>query len=173
MSYSLYMKQPETVLKATRPYFEALAENPSYQPLVVLGGVAVAALASPATKIDTKRHEIIALASDADSPRIRENGSIRDLDIYVPASDKEVLNGVYRNIEEVVGKDVLEISVFGNQPFLSLKNQRMLMIKTVRKWQCPYCTQRRILRITCLALLVACAKKTMGQRSFRGLLTTF
>ena len=125
MSYSLYMKQPETVLQATRPYFEALAEDSSYQPLMVLGGVAVAALASPATKIDTKRHEIIALASDADSPRIRENGSIRDLDIYVPASDKEVLNGVYRKIEEVVGKDVLEISVFGNQPFSSLKNQRM------------------------------------------------
>ena len=125
MSYSLYMKQPETVLQATRPYFEALSEDLGYQSSMVLGGVAVAALASSATKIDTKRHEIIASACDADSPRIRENGSIRDLDIYVPASDKEVLNGVYRNIEEAIGKDVLEISVFGNQPFSSLKNQPM------------------------------------------------
>ena len=92
---------------------------------MVLGGVAVAALASSATRIDTKRHEIIALASDADSPRLRKNGSVRDLDIYVPTSDKEILRGVYQEIEEAVGKDVLEISVFGNQPFPSLKNQRM------------------------------------------------
>ena len=92
---------------------------------MVLGGVAVAALASSATRIDTKRHEIIALASDADSPRLRKNGSVRDLDIYVPTSDKEILRGVYQEIEEAVGKDVLEISVFGNQPFSSLKNQRM------------------------------------------------
>lgn len=118
------MKQPETVLQATRPYFEALAEDPSYQPLMVLGGVAVAALASPATRIDTKRHEIIALASDADSPRLRKNGSVRDLDIYVPTSDKEILRGVYQGIEETVGKDVLEISVFGNQPLSLLKKQR-------------------------------------------------
>ena len=91
---------------------------------MVLGGVAVAALASPATRIDTKRHEIIALASDADSPRLRKNGSVRDLDIYVPTSDKEILRGVYQGIEETVGKDVLEISVFGNQPLSLLKKQR-------------------------------------------------
>lgn len=125
MSYSLYMKQPETVLQATRPYFEASSEDRGHQSLMVLGGVAVAALASSATRIDTKRHEIIALASDADSPRLRKNGSVRDLDIYVPTSDKEILRGVYQEIEEAVGKDVLEISVFGNQPFSSLKNQRM------------------------------------------------
>jgi hypothetical protein len=119
------MKQPETVLQATRPYFEASSEDRGHQSLMVLGGVAVAALASSATRIDTKRHEIIALASDADSPRLRKNGSVRDLDIYVPTSDKEILRGVYQEIEEAVGKDVLEISVFGNQPFSSLKNQRM------------------------------------------------
>ena len=83
-------------------------------PYNVVGGLGLHAVTN-AAKIDWDNH-VVCLPNDVHLPRLRDNGTVRDLDTLVQSTDKVVVKGCQRKITDAVG-DELVISAFGLNPY--------------------------------------------------------
>ena len=88
-------------------------------PYNVVGGLGLHAVTN-AAKIDWDNH-VVCLPDDVDLPRLRDNGTVRDLDTLVQSTDKVVVKGCQQEMTDAIG-DKLVISTFGLNPYA--KNRR-------------------------------------------------
>lgn len=88
-------------------------------PYNVVGGLGLHAVTN-AAKIDWDNH-VVYLPSGVCLPRLRENGTVRDLDTLVQSTDKTVVKGCRQKIADAIG-DKLVVSAFGLNPYE--KNRR-------------------------------------------------
>jgi len=107
-------------IEITNRFTRTLEWDP--EPIVqIIGGVNTVALVNPDTVIDTKRKEVIAPES-LFLPNIRDDGTLRDLDVLVLSSEASYVSYVSRKVDEAIGKD-LDGSVFGIRPESVLHSQ--------------------------------------------------
>jgi len=86
-----------------------------------MGGVGTAALEHPDVEINIDRQEVIAPKSFFQS-KYRDNGSLRDVDVFVASSNPVRIQAVEAQLEATVG-DELERRVFGIHPHETLSAQ--------------------------------------------------
>ncbi len=90
-------------------------------PVQIMGGNGSAALTSAKTEIDLDTGVIYA-PEDCNLSVIRENGTLRDVDVLVKSVDEGVIEEVDSILEETVG-DRLKRSVFGLKPLIDMDEQ--------------------------------------------------
>ena len=88
-------------------------------PYNVVGGLGLHAVTN-AAEIDWDNH-VVYLPGGVCLPRLRENGTVRDLDTLVQSTDKTVVKGCRQKIADAIG-DKLVVSAFGLNPYE--KNRR-------------------------------------------------
>ena len=88
-------------------------------PYNVVGGLGLHAVTN-AAEIDWDNH-VVCLPDDVDLPRLRYNGTVRDLDTLVQSTDKTVVKSCRQEIADAIG-DKLVVSAFGLNPYE--KNRR-------------------------------------------------
>ena len=88
-------------------------------PYNVVGGLGLHAVTN-ATEIDWDDH-VVCLPNDACLPRLRDNGTVRDLDTLVQSTDKTVVKNCRQEIADAIG-DKMVVSAFGLNPYE--KNRR-------------------------------------------------
>ena len=88
-------------------------------PYNVVGGLGLHAVTN-AAEIDWGNH-VVYLPGGVCLPRLRENGTVRDLDTLVQSTDKAVVKSCRQEIADAIG-DKLVVSAFGLNPYE--KNRR-------------------------------------------------
>ena len=83
-------------------------------PYNVVGGLGLHAVTN-AAEIDWDNH-IVCLPNGVYLPRLRDNGTVRDLDTLVQSTDKTVVKGCRQEMTDAIG-DKLVISTFGLNPY--------------------------------------------------------
>lgn len=112
----------ETCGSIIETFVRALRERPDLPPVQIIGGNGAAALRHAKTAIDLESRTITAPAV-CDLPRLRSDGSVRDLDTLVLSTDPVRIETVRLLGENVVGHR-LPVSVFGLKPLSDLNEQR-------------------------------------------------
>lgn len=102
------------------------------QTYFVLGGIATSAMKHPDSAFDHASRVVFASA-DAAEPIVRENGTIRDIDILIDSvlGDEEA-----KRIKTTVADAVpeLEVSVFGFEPHMPITRPGQRAKKAVKEW---------------------------------------
>lgn len=80
----------------------------------VVGGLGLHAVTN-AAEIDWDNH-VVYLPGGVCLPRLRENGTVRDLDTLVQSTDKAVVKSCRQEIADAIG-DKLVVSAFGLNPY--------------------------------------------------------
>ena len=80
----------------------------------VVGGLGLHAVTN-AAEIDWDNH-VVCLPNDVYLPRLRDNGTVRDLDTLVQSTDKAVVKSYRQEIADAIG-DKLVVSAFGLHPY--------------------------------------------------------
>jgi hypothetical protein cdiviTM7_00195 len=88
-------------------------------PYNVVGGLGLHAVTN-AAEIDWD-NRVVCLPNGVDLPRLRKNGTVRDLDTLVQSTDKTVVKSCRQEITDAIG-DKLVVSAFGLNPYE--KNRR-------------------------------------------------
>ena len=88
-------------------------------PYNVVGGLGLHAVTN-AAKLDWG-NRVVYLPNGVDLPRLRKNGTVRDLDTLVQSTDKTVVKSCRQEITDAIG-DKLVVSAFGLNPYE--KNRR-------------------------------------------------
>ena len=88
-------------------------------PYNVVGGLGLHAVTN-AAEIDWG-NRVVCLSNGVDLPRLRKNGTVRDLDTLVQSTDKVVVKSYRQEIADAIG-DKLVVSAFGLNPYE--KNRR-------------------------------------------------
>jgi len=101
-----------------RPFGEALDGATDVQ---LMGGISSLALTNPETKIDTLTNTVVA-PSDFFIPNLRDNNTLRDVDVLVTSSDQSRVDEVASLLRSTVGSS-LERSVFGLRKYEALQSQ--------------------------------------------------
>lgn len=103
-------------------FLQALDQRPDLPPVQIIGGNGAAALLNPDTVIDLESRTISA-PSSCDLPRIRADGSVRDLDTLVLSTDPGEVEAVRLLGDESIGGE-LKVSAFGLRTVAELDAQR-------------------------------------------------
>jgi len=103
-------------------FLQALDRRPNLPPVQIIGGNGAAALLNPDTVIDLESRTISA-PSSCDLPRLRVDGSVRDLDTLVLSTDPREVEAVRLLGDESVGGE-LKVSAFGLRTVAELDAQR-------------------------------------------------
>lgn len=103
-------------------FVRALDERPDLPPIQIIGGNGASALLNEDTVIDLESR-IISAPSSCDLPRLRADGSVRDVDTLVLSTDPERIEAVRLVGDDVIG-DRLPVSVFGLRTLAELDGQR-------------------------------------------------
>ena len=88
-------------------------------PYNVVGGLGLHAVTN-AAEIDWDNH-VVHLHNGVCLPRLRDNGTVRDLDTLVQSTDKAVVKNCRQEIADAIG-DKMVVSAFGLNPYE--KNRR-------------------------------------------------
>ena len=83
-------------------------------PYNVVGGLGLHAVTN-AAEIDWG-NRVVCLPNGVDLPRLRKNGTVRDLDTLVQSTDKTVVKSCRQEIADAIG-DKLVVSTFGLNPY--------------------------------------------------------
>ena len=110
------------------PFVTAIGEQTDLPALQIIGGNGAAALVDARTEIDFGSRTIHA-PTDADLPRLRPGGSVRDLDVLVLSTDPDEIEAVRQLGEELVGGG-LKVSAFGLKSVADLQEQRRRPIRS-------------------------------------------
>jgi len=97
----------------------------------IIGGNGSAALKDPATEIDLDAGIIVA-SNKVNLPRLRDDGTLRDMDVLVLSTNPEEVEAV-RELAEGVVADELEVSVFGLKSSVQLADQMSSPVKSSAK----------------------------------------
>jgi hypothetical protein len=103
-------------------FLQALDRRPDLPPVQIIGGNGAAALLNSDTVIDLESRTISA-PSSCDLPRIRADGSVRDLDTLVLSTDPGEVDAVRVLGDESIGGE-LKVSTFGLRTMAELTAQR-------------------------------------------------
>ena len=120
------MNQPVTERRTCgeimAPFVEALDQRGDLPPVQIIGGNGAAALLNKDTVIDLDRRTISAPAA-CDLPRLRVDGSVRDMDTLVLSTDPNAIGAIEELGERAVHGE-LTVSVFGLKTIADLERQR-------------------------------------------------
>ncbi len=112
-------------------FIQASNKRSDLPPIQIIGGNGAAALLHEDTVIDVKTRTITAPAV-CDLPRLRSDGSVRDLDTLVLSTDPAQIEAVRLLGEEVIG-DRLPVSVFGLKKLTELNSQRRQPVRSTAR----------------------------------------
>lgn len=102
------MIQPNNSIDILRPFFSEYGSDPEVQ---LIGGAGSAALQDSSVRISSTE-EAVRAPDDLYLPTLRDNGSKRDVDVFVASVNRDKAKEIERFLEETVaGK--LDVSVFG------------------------------------------------------------
>lgn len=112
-------------------FVQASNERSDLPAIQIIGGNGAAALLHEDTVIDIDTRTITAPAV-CDLPRLRNDGSVRDLDTLVLSTDPTRIEAVRLLGEEVVG-ELLPVSVFGLRKLAELDDQRRRPVRSTTR----------------------------------------
>ncbi len=103
------MRKNENAIKVLVPFFDKYGEDPKVQ---VIGGVGTTALLDPHSDFYAEDDTISLSSQEMDLSTLREDGTKRDVDVFVSSSDSDEIGKIRSDLESIVG-DKLDASVFG------------------------------------------------------------
>lgn len=116
------MTGPRTCGVIMEPFLQATGKRHDLAPFQIIGGNGAAALLNEDTVIDLGQRTITAPAT-CDLPRLRADGSVRDMDTLVLSTDPKKIEAVRLLGEELLNGE-LKASVFGLKSLADLERQR-------------------------------------------------
>ncbi len=125
------MIEPSTCGEIVGRFVQALGGRPDLPPIQIIGGNGSAALLDENTVIDLDSGTMSASAA-CDLPRVRADGSVRDVDTLVLSTSRSKTLAVQRLGERTV-RGELKVSAFGLKTMDDLERQRRRPIRSTAK----------------------------------------
>lgn len=113
------------------PFIRAMDDRDDLPAIQIMGGNGSAALKHPDTEIDFGTGEIHA-GGECDLPRLRDDGTLRDVDILALTSDKDAIDAVHEVAVGEIGGQLL-VEVFGLKSAEQLQRQSRQSIISMAK----------------------------------------